>query len=105
MAWITIRHPETGGIHTCTEEAFNLAHEDKGWVRVDSAEHLDDLSTQQLVDLAGRLDIELGGSTSKDDIKQTLIEGMGLADTNPANATQGSRPSMTDTLPRVTEEG
>lgn len=30
--WVTIVHPETGGMHTCVREAFEDVYSNKGWV-------------------------------------------------------------------------
>ena len=87
MAWITITHPETGGTHTCTEEAFDLVWEEKGWKRVDSRDELSKKTVAQLTDLASQLGIDTGSSTKKADIVDALLTGMTSADTNPANAT------------------
>ena len=84
MAMIVMTHPDTGGVARTTEEAFRLVWEPRGWERADPVAaavgdilgtdltSIDDLSKEQLLEVAATLGVEGSASSTK----KGLAEGI-----------------------------
>jgi ABC-type taurine transport system ATPase subunit len=80
MAMVVMTHPETGGVAHTTEEAFKLVWEPRGWQLADPVDvavgevlgvdvsDVDDLSKEQLLEVAATLGVEGAASSTKKEL-------------------------------------
>lgn len=65
---ILMRNPTTGAVARATERAFTLAHEPKGWVKVDPTK----VKKDDLLEAAESLGVPVKASATREKIASTL---------------------------------